>query len=371
MSNMKKILLPVDFPDTSFRVLHQAAALARRFHSEIVMLHVVTPQSQTAGVPDAGPEFATWDLLAEILKKAPKDLEHTLRTELGSLTIRRMLVKGDPAKIIVRTAQQEKVDLVMMPSYGYAFNQFLLGSETAKVLNATECPVWTDAHVQGLPVQELTIHSVLCAIGFNSHKEKTVCWANEIAAKFGAHLTIAHITSSVELWGPGGSYVVPELKEALLAEASEYITKLKKDTGIDADVYLGSGDVPKVLSEAAKQTKADLLVIGCRPYGGHLRTHGYSIICAVPIPILSVSTILSPRAHKRSLRSLQADAQAPERQCEGRRFDRLALLERCITDRRMKPSRKRRERLEENRCRAGNRKGSSLREAVLDFQHAP
>jgi hypothetical protein len=31
-----------------------------------------------------------------------------------------------------------------------------------------------------------------------------------------------------------------------------------------------------------------LLVTGCRPYGGHLRTHGYAIICAVPIPVLSV-----------------------------------------------------------------------------------
>jgi hypothetical protein len=43
-----------------------------------------------------------------------------------------------------------------------------------------------------------------------------------------------------------------------------------------------------VLCEAAKQTKADLLVTGCYPYGGRLRTHGYAIICAVSIPVLSV-----------------------------------------------------------------------------------
>jgi hypothetical protein len=46
--------------------------------------------------------------------------------------------------------------------------------------------------------------------------------------------------------------------------------------------------VPKVLSQAAKQTKADLLVTVCYPYGGNLRIHGYAIICAVPIPVLSV-----------------------------------------------------------------------------------
>jgi hypothetical protein len=57
---------------------------------------------------------------------------------------------------------------------------------------------------------------------------------------------------------------------------------------LEADVLIGSGDVPTVLSQVAKQTKADLLVTGCYPYGGHLRTHGYGIICAVPIPVLNV-----------------------------------------------------------------------------------
>jgi nucleotide-binding universal stress UspA family protein len=66
------------------------------------------------------------------------------------------------------------------------------------------------------------------------------------------------------------------------------MAKLQQDMGIKADVFIGSGDVPKVLSQAAKQTKADVLVTGCYPYGGHLRTHGYGIICAVPIPVLSV-----------------------------------------------------------------------------------
>jgi len=37
------------------------------------------------------------------------------------------------------------------------------------------------------------------------------------------------------------------------------------------------------------RTRADLLVTACNPYGGHLRTtHGYGIICAVPVPVLSI-----------------------------------------------------------------------------------
>ena len=41
--SMNKILLPVDFPNTQPGVVHQAAFLARHFHSEIILLHVVTP----------------------------------------------------------------------------------------------------------------------------------------------------------------------------------------------------------------------------------------------------------------------------------------------------------------------------------------
>jgi nucleotide-binding universal stress UspA family protein len=288
MLNIKKILLPVDFPHTSLRVVHQAATLARRFQSEIVMLHVVTALSHTAGVPEDGPESAGWDMLAQITREAEKNLDQSLRSELDDLTIKRVLVKGGTAWEIVQTAQEENADLIMMPSYGHSFSQFLLGSVTAKVLHGTECPVWTDAHVEESLVTKFTIRNVLCAVDFTTYNHKAVSWAVQMAAEFGARLTLAHVTPGVELWGPGGSYVNPELKEEIVGNASQHMAEFQQNIGITADVFIGSGEVPKMLSQAAKQTKADLLVTGSRPYGGHLRTHGYAIICAVPIPVLSV-----------------------------------------------------------------------------------
>jgi len=288
MLSIKKILLPVDFPNASLRVVHQAATLAHHFHSEIVMLHVVTARSHAAGVPADGPEFARWDLLAETLREAQKNLDLTLGSELEGLAIRSVLLKGDPAKAIVQTAQVENAGLIMMPSHGFTFNQFLLGSVTAKVLHGTECPVWTGAHVEESPAQDFAIRNVLCAVDFGPRSHTTVSWAAQMAAEFGAHLTLAHVTASVELWGPGGSYVVPGWKESLVADASRHLADLQQEMSIKADVLIGSGDVPKVLSEAAQQTKADLLVNSCYPYGGNLRIHGYPIICAVAIPVLSV-----------------------------------------------------------------------------------
>jgi nucleotide-binding universal stress UspA family protein len=288
MLNIKKILLPVDFPNTSLQVIHEAAALAHHFHSEITMLHVVTAQSHAAGVPDAGPELNGWDLLAEINKAAVKDKDEFLGPELDDLTIQRVLVTGDAAQAIMQMTEDEQIDLIMMPSHGQTFSQFLLGSVTAKVLNGTDCPIWTDAHVDESRKRNFAIRGILCAIDFDSRNHITLSWAAQLAAEFGAHLTVAHVTAGVELWGPGGSYVNERWKEELVSDASEHIAKLQQDVGTKADVFIGSGDVPRVLSKAVEQTNADLLVNGSRPYGERLRTHGYAIICAVPIPVLSV-----------------------------------------------------------------------------------
>jgi nucleotide-binding universal stress UspA family protein len=163
-----------------------------------------------------------------------------------------------------------------------------MGSVTAKVLHGTERPVWTGAHVQESPGQEFGIRNVLGAVEFGPRANITVSWAAQMAAEFGARLTLANVTAGAELWGAGGSYVDQRWKKEIVGNASQQMAKFQQDTGIKADVFIGSGDVPKVLSQAAKQTKADLLVTACYPYGGHLRTHGYGIICAVSIPVLSV-----------------------------------------------------------------------------------
>ena len=146
---MNKILLPVDFPNISVGVVHQAAFLARHFHSEIILLHVVTSLSYPAGILEGANEVTAQDLHAEIVKQAQKNLDQSLRTELDGITVKRLLLRGDPAREISRTARDEKVDLIVMSTHGPgAVYQFLLGSVAAKVLHDSDCSVWTGAHVE-------------------------------------------------------------------------------------------------------------------------------------------------------------------------------------------------------------------------------
>jgi len=288
---MNKILLPVDFPKISMGVVYQAAYLARHFHSEIILLHVVTSLSYPAGMLESGHELTARDLHAEIVKQAQRNLDQSLQPELEGIAVKRLLLRGDPAREIAQTARDEKVDLIVLSTHGYgAFYRLLLGSVAAKVLHNSECPVWTGAHVEGAPAREFSIRNVLCAVDLTAHSGQTVSRAAQFAAEFGAELTLVHITASVETYGPGGSYVIPEWKEAIVGNAAKEIAKLQQDAGTKAKVIIDSGDAHKLLNRAAEQANSDVLVIGHLPPGGHLGENGsgYAIIRESHIPVLSM-----------------------------------------------------------------------------------
>jgi nucleotide-binding universal stress UspA family protein len=198
------------------------------------------------------------------------------------------LATGEVPVAIVETAQEVAADLIMMPSHRFTFYQLPLGTVTTKVLMGTECPVWTGAHVEVSPRREFAIRNVLCEVEFGPRAKIIVSWSAQLAAEFGARLTLADVTAGVKLWGPGGNYFDQGWKEELVRNASEHMARLRQDIRVKAEVFIGSGDVSEVVRNADQQTNADLLVTGCYPHGVHLRTHGYAIICAVPIPVLSV-----------------------------------------------------------------------------------
>jgi nucleotide-binding universal stress UspA family protein len=291
MLSIQKILVPVVFADTSRHVVSEAAWLARRFRAEIVLLHVVTPLSYPAGFLESGHEITARDLHAHIVQRAQKDLDRALQPDLDGVAVTRVLLRGDPAHEIVNVARDRKVDLIMMSTHGYgAFYRFLLGSVTAKVLHEIECPVWTGAHLEESPEREFSIRRVLCSVELNGHSRHTVSLAAEMATAVNAALTLVHITGSVEIYGPGGSHVDPGWKEKIVGFATEEIAKLQQDVGTKAEVIIDSGNVPELLSRAAEQTKADILVIGHIPGRSHLgdNGNGYGIIRASQIPVLSV-----------------------------------------------------------------------------------
>jgi nucleotide-binding universal stress UspA family protein len=287
---MDKILLPVEFPTTSLRVVRQAAFLARHFHSEIILLHVVAPMSYPVGMIELGYEL-TGGLHAEVVKRAQQDLDQSLKQELDGIAVKRLLLNGDPAREIVQAARDEKVNLIMMSTHSRGvFYRFLLGSVAAKVLHDSDCSVWAEAYTEEAPAREFAIRNVVCAVDLSHHGRNTVARAAQIAAEFEARLTLVHITAGVDIYGPGGPRILPRWKKELVDYAAKEIAKLQQDVGTKAEVIIDSGDVHQLLNRAAEQSKGDLLVIGHFAPGGHLGANhsGYGIIRESHIPVLSV-----------------------------------------------------------------------------------
>jgi nucleotide-binding universal stress UspA family protein len=301
MQTINKILLPVVFTDNSphfHQLACQTAWLARRFHAEIILLHVVTSSSYPYGLLESGHEITSRDLQGKVVQLAQKSLDGLLLPQLEGIPVTRVLLRGDPAIEIVEAARFHNAGLIVMSTRGEGVvYRLLLGSVTAKVLHESSCPIWIGAHSPDLrpeeaeaPSGEFSVRRILCAVELNPHNRHTLARAAEMAAAFDATLTLVHITGSVEFFGPGGYWVNPEWKKTIIGMATDEIGKLQKDVGTNADVIIDTGDVPQLLNRAAEQTQADVLIVGHNPGRSHLGDNGegYGIIRESRIPVLSV-----------------------------------------------------------------------------------
>jgi nucleotide-binding universal stress UspA family protein len=289
--SIHRMLVPLDFPGSKSSVADQAVYLARQFQAEIILLHVVSPWSHLVHPLEQGTEFQEQGLWVEAVQQAQRNLDHAHQPEPRGVVLRRLLRKGDPAREILRAARDEHADLILMSTRHHgSLYRFLLGSVTAKVLHDADLPVWTDKGRSEELSREFAIRSVLCAIDLSAHSRETLVRAAQVASRFGARLTLAHVTASVETYGPGGAYVIPEWKEALVSAATNEIAKLQRDVGTKADVIIENGHLHTSLNLAAEHSKADILVIGRLGAGGHLGQSGsgYAVIRDSTIPVLSL-----------------------------------------------------------------------------------
>jgi nucleotide-binding universal stress UspA family protein len=292
MANLSKILAPVEFSPRCQGAVQYAEALARQFHSEIVLLHVIAPPMAYFGPLD-GPSYYTNEELTRSLETSRTDALDAFPCDVDEgVNLQRMIRHGDPARTIVEVAASEHVDLIVMPTHGYGpFRRFLLGSVTAKVLHDAACPVWTGPHMEDAPdPAAFTLKRMLCAVDLGPHTRAVMCWAGRFAAQVSASITIVHaIPSSTTRLGP--MYFDPEWRLMLIGQARERLEFLKGDMGIQGEVLVDSGEAAVVVRDAARDRKVDLVVMG-RGHSAHahprLPTHAYAIARDAPCPSVAV-----------------------------------------------------------------------------------
>jgi nucleotide-binding universal stress UspA family protein len=290
MIPLSKILLPVDFSERCLGAARYAASLAAHFDARIALAHVVEPLRYDFGEMEFAGGVAN-EVMQSRVALARRQLDAFLGPELASVRVDRVLLEGDPARRIVEYAHEGQAGLIAMPTHGYGpFRRFILGSVTAKVLHDADCPVLTGVHLEGAPEHApVVFRNILCAVDLGPQSRKTLCWASQMAAEFGARLLLAHAVPSIE--ARPGEYFDHSLAEEVSRGARAELAHLLEEMRVEAETAVEGGDPPRVVCRLAEERKADLLVIGrgsAAGLFGRLRTNAYAIIRQSPCAVVSV-----------------------------------------------------------------------------------
>ncbi len=141
----KRILIPVDGSETAVLALQNAKELAVKFGSEIHLVHVVPDVPLPIGDPIGGYSAFDYTTLAASLemtgKQALEQAIEALKPMVASVHLHH--AHGNKIQsLILQTAKEQHVDLIVMGTHGYGgLSYLLLGSVAQAVSHHASVPV--------------------------------------------------------------------------------------------------------------------------------------------------------------------------------------------------------------------------------------
>ena len=165
---IKKILVPVDGSEHSVKAVELASDLASKYDAEIVLIHVLLRGHMPDGLKKAleievGKRAAGGDnvvnLPQEIMARVGSKEDTQLSIEelnfvgkyvlshvaaicqdKGIAKVERRVEEGDPAKVIIKTAEDTNADMIVLGNRGLSdFQGMLVGSVSHKVSHHAKC----------------------------------------------------------------------------------------------------------------------------------------------------------------------------------------------------------------------------------------
>jgi nucleotide-binding universal stress UspA family protein len=137
MSEIKKILLPIDFSEASTKILQYAIFFAEKCNAKIFIVNVTEYPYTLSG----DPTFTSSATSSAIEKMASflEDNRDKIPVSFESTTL-----IGHAAEKIISYADMENIDLIIIGSHGHKMlDKMLFGSVAEKVIKLSPCPVLT------------------------------------------------------------------------------------------------------------------------------------------------------------------------------------------------------------------------------------
>lgn len=131
---IQRVMVGTDRSETADRTVQWAASLADRYDAELFLVQVIVPKYPSAT------EFGESEQTSAVA--ANNDLAHFARQVAGGRGHALVIIDADPALAIVRAAEQEAVDVLVVGNFGMAGRKkFLLGNIPNRISHNAHCTV--------------------------------------------------------------------------------------------------------------------------------------------------------------------------------------------------------------------------------------
>lgn len=283
-----RILVGLDGSSLAREAVIHAAALARAFDAELVLLRVLKPAHDDL----FGPLGALhWKLSRAEARTALEESAAAL-TDHG-LTVRTALTEGKPAEQIIDFARAHACDLIVLGSHGEGgVSQFQLGSTAHKVAAESGLSIFLvrgvgDAVANEREAGDTRLYRrILAPLDGSARAEWALCLAASIARSQGAELLLVSVVPTAETIASTPQRAEDRaLREELRARAGrraeEHVEAQRRKLAA-ADLAVRTlvrpaQQVAQAISEIAEQESADLVVLCAHGSGGEAPWHYGSV----------------------------------------------------------------------------------------------
>ncbi|GHA56417.1 universal stress protein [Pontibacter akesuensis] len=280
---MRRILVPTDFSEEARNAYEVALAIARRTGAGIKLLHVVetpyyTPNFSATGDVMVGSNGMEQVYMLRLLEATKAQMNELIRSyPTNGVQVVHEVEVDRPISKIKRTIKDDDVDLVVMGSKGSSgFDEFLIGSNTEKVVRSADCPVLTVKHRH----ENFEVREVVLASDFKREIGQAIEKFKLFQQVFGARMHLVYINT------PGAFESSANLKQKLEHTAQKY--GLQNYT---TNVYNDTMEEDGILN-FAKEVRADLIMMATHGRTGfaHLLSGSIAedLVNHTQIPVLTV-----------------------------------------------------------------------------------
>ncbi|MBA7483052.1 Universal stress protein [subsurface metagenome] len=257
-----RMLVTLDGSELSEAVLPYAVKLAGMLVKKTVLLHVHHPKDA-----ESSPLHQTYieSKVEEIAERA--SAEHKGKTP----KVQAEMASGHPATEILRYAEENKMDLILMATHGHSgIGRWVMGSVTSKVLQASKTPVWLVR--AGLPEgseQEMWPKgTTLVPLDGSTLAEAALCHVEALAKQLGAKAPPVVLFGACEPKIESGYYIPdPIMKPEGMKKYLTEISKRLEGAGISVKIEIRAGKAAERIIDYANKKPFNLIVMS---------THGRS-----------------------------------------------------------------------------------------------